>query len=123
MKRDPTGDTNVRMPRTPARYSVITPHAAAYVFRISDARLRRLALDGRLRTRTLAGSGWKPCRVYDVDELSSRWEADTDRLRLLLKVEIFQVLRTGGAVWQVYMPRPAVVDGDGELAVTMEDDE
>ena len=107
------------MAQKPRRIVVITPHAAAYVFRVSDARLRRLALDGKLRTRTLSGSGWKPTRVYSFDDCAKRWLLDLDRLGLLVKLELTQI-GDGAATWQVYMARPAIVDRDGDLATTME---
>ena len=104
------GVTSDRMPRTPETHAVLTPAAAAYVFGISDARLRRLALDGRLRTRTLTGTGWKPSRVYFLDDLRARWAEVPDRLDLLLKVSLLEIGRETGTLWEVYMPRPRVVD-------------
>ena len=109
------------MAREPETFRVLTPAAASYVFGVSDARLRRLALDGALPFRTLAGTGWQPCRVFRFEDCAARWEPDLDRLGLLLKVSLLQLGRGGAMRWEVYMPRPHVVDGDGELASGMED--
>ena len=104
----------------PTAYKIVSPEAAAYIWRISDARLRRLALDGKLKHVSVTGWG-KASRAYSFEACRERWgEPDADRLCLLSRFDLFQVTGEGGAVWELYVKRPAVVDSDGKLAVSME---
>ena len=52
---------------------IITPEAAAYLFGVADAWLRRLALDGRLPFLTVKTSGRKPSRAYSFAACVERW--------------------------------------------------
>ena len=109
------------MPRQPDRYTLIVPSAAAWLFRRSDARLRRLALDGELPTRTVKWAS-KPARAYLYTSLVERWgKPHPDRLGALLRLESFQVTSEGGAVWEILVLRPVVLDDAGDLAISMED--
>ena len=111
------------MTKTPETFRIITPHAASWLWRRSDARLRRLALDSKLPHRTLKGWGRKPSRVFSFDACVERWgEPDPDRLCLLLTVTMFQVTSKGSATWELITARPHVVGDDGVLAVDMFDD-
>ena len=110
------------MARTPKRFCLVTPSAAAYLWRISDARLRRLALDGKLPYRTLRNWGGKPSRAYDFDTCRERWgEPDADRLDLLLRLTSYQLGREDAVIWEILAPRPVVLDESGDLAFSMED--
>ena len=100
-------------------FKIVAPEAATYLWKISDARLRRLALDKKLPHVTVKGWGRKPCRAYSFDACAERWgEPDPDRLCLLATFHILQVTGAGGAVWELYVPRPTVLV-DGDLAVSM----
>ena len=101
---------------------LVTPRAAAYLWRRTEARMRRLRLDGKLQTRRVEGWGSKPFLAYSFESCRARWgEPDANRLALLLKVEVLQIAGDGGAVWELIAPRPIVVDDAGNLAVTLED--
>ena len=85
--------------------------------------MRRLALDGVLPFRTLHGWGRKASRAYLFDACRDRWgEPDADRLGMLLSIPTLQVTSAGSVIWEVMVTRPVVQDGDGEMAVTMEDE-
>lgn len=108
------------MLKTPPIIRVVSPEAAAYLWRISDARLRRLALDGKLAHATIKGWGRKPCRCFAFDACVERWGSpDPDRLSLLLCLSLLQVTSEGAAVWELYVPRPRIAVGDDDLAVSM----
>ena len=84
--------------------------------------MRRLRLDGKLKTRRVEGWG-KPFLAYSFEDCRARWgEPDAIRLALLLKIELLQIAGEGGAVWELIAPRPLVLDDGGNLAVDMEDD-
>ena len=107
--------------KTPPIVKVATPAAASYLWRISDSRLRRLALDGNLPFRIVTGWGRKPSRAYSYDACVERWGApDPDRLSLLLKIELVQITGDGAATWELLVTRPVVLDQAGDLATTME---
>ena len=109
------------MARSLQTIRVCTPAAASYLWRISDARLRRLALDGALPFRTVKGWGRKACRVYDFEACRARWgEPDPDALDLLLRLELIQIANRGGVRFELFTPRPVVVDHNGDLATSME---
>lgn len=73
--------------------------------------------------RTLRGWGRRPCRVYSFDACIERWgEPDPDRLCLLLRIVLPVHARANDAAcWELFTPRPLVVDEHGDLAVTMEE--
>ena len=105
------------MPRKANTAKVITPVAASWIWKISDARLRRLAIDGKLPYRTLRGWG-KPTRVYFFDACVSRWGApDEDRLSLLMTLTSYQIRSHGATIWEILTVRPHVLDNNDELAI------
>ena len=109
------------MTRTPTRATLITPIAASWIWKISDARLRRLAIDGKLPHRTLRGWG-KPARVYFFDACVSRWGApDDERLSMLMKLTSYQMRTPGATIWEILTVRPKVLDDDGDLAIQLEE--
>ena len=109
------------MTRVPTTAKVITPIAASWIWKISDARLRRLAIDGQLPHRTLHGWG-KPTRVYFFDACVSRWGApDDDRLSLLMTLTAYQMRSPGSTIWEILTVRPKVLDDDGDLAIQLEE--
>ena len=111
------------MPRKANTVQVITPVAASWIWKISDARLRRLAIDGKLPYRTLVNWGGKPSRVYFFDACVSRWGApDGDRLSMLLGMTAYQVRGSEGAtIWEILTVVPSVLDHDGDLAIHLEE--
>ena len=109
------------MTRTPTRVTLITPVAASWIWQISDARLRRLAIDGKLPHRTLRGWG-KPTRVYFFDACVERWGApDDERLSMLMTVTAYQIRSPGATLWEIMTVRPTVLDDDGDLAIHLEE--
>ena len=107
--------------KKPPILKAATPAAASYLWRISDSRLRRLALDGKLPYRIVTGWGRKPSRAYSFDACVKRWgQPDPDRLCLLLKIELVQITGDGGTIWELLVTRPVVLDQAGDLATTME---
>ena len=100
----------------PARTTIILPSAAAWLWRISDARLRRLAIDGALPYRRVArwGAG-RPARAYLFEACVARWgEPDPDKLAGLVRIEINQLSSAGPALWELLALRPLVERGDGK---------
>ena len=98
----------------PPRVRLITPSAASYVWRISDARMRKLALDGDLAFRMLRWNG-KPCRAYDFDACVARWgRPDPHRITLLMTSESFQITGPTPVVYEILAPRPVVLDQENE---------
>ena len=89
------------------RVSLILPNAAAWVFGVSEARMRRLALDGVLPYRTVRGIG-RPCRGYLLDALHERWEADPDRLGMLHIFDTLHVRSRGAVNCEIYAAPPRV---------------
>ena len=107
--------------KTPPTFPIVTPQAAAYLFGVSDARLGRLALDGRIPYLMVRSSGRKPCRSYSLAACAERWgEPDPDRLSLMLRLPLLQITGAGGAVFDLIMPRPVIETADGDLAISME---
>ena len=103
--------------KAPKTIRIITPAAACYLWQRSDGLLRRLALDGKLAYRTIHGLGPKPMRGYLFDACVERWgEPDQDRLGFLVTVTSYQVGKDVGAVWEILMRRPHVLDEGGDLA-------
>ena len=99
---------------------IVTPEAASFMWRISDARLRQLALEGKLEHVTVKGWGRKPCRAYSFEACRKRWgDPDPDRQSLLLCLSLFQLTGRGAATWELYLPRPRIAVGDDDLAVSM----
>ena len=110
------------MTRPVETYSLILPHAAAWLFGISETRCRKLALDGKIPWRTVRGSGRRPTRGYLFDALVARWgEPDAERLALLVETTSYQMTSEGAALWHVLSAAPYVEDSTGELAVDMKD--
>ena len=106
------------MATIPPVAQIITPSAAAWLWPVSDARLRRLALDGDLPFVTIRGWGRKPSRAYSFAHCVGRWgDPPADRLALLLRLQLTQITGSGGRTWEVMVIRPSVLTGDGELAV------
>ena len=107
--------------KKPPILKAATPAAASYLWRISDSRLRRLALDGKLPYRIVTGWGRKPSRAYDYASCCKRWgQPDPDRLCLLMTIELLQITGDGAAAWELLVPRPVITDQAGDLATTME---
>ena len=103
---------------------IITPAAAAWVWRCGDAKLRHLALAGKLPFRFVKLPGRARWRAYSVASLIEiLGEPDPDRLGLLLRVDLLQVAGGSGAHWILFMPRPSVETEDGNLAVDLESSE
>ena len=112
------------MPRQAPIVKIVSPAAAAFLWQISDARLRRLALDGAMPYRRIRGWGRKGSRAYLFDACCDRWGSpDPDRLALLQTVSLLQVSGKGGVIWELTTPMPVVLDQDGDLATTFEKDE
>ena len=110
------------MPRKANTVQVITPVAASWIWKISDARLRRLAIDGKLPYRTLRHWGGKPTRVYFFDACVSRWGApDDERLSMLMTLTAYQVRSVGATIWEILTVLPTVIDDDGDLAIQLEE--
>ena len=97
---------------------LVTPNVASRLFGISDARLRRLALDGKLPYRIAHGLGGRPCRAYPWAWLVERYGApDPDTVRLLtVAIECLQI-GEGVAVWELLIAHPSIRTVDGGLAV------
>ena len=107
--------------KNPPILKAATPAAASWLWRISDSRLRRLALDGNLPYRIVTGWGRKPSRAYSFDACARRWgQPDPDRLCLLMTIELLQITGAGAATWELLVTRPVVLDQAGDLATTME---
>ena len=108
------------MVKRPPPVRIVSPAAAAFLWGRSEARMRRLRLDGALPTRRVEGWGGKPFLAYSYEACCARWgEPDPDRLAALLNVQVLQITSAGSAVWEVIAPRPVVVDENGELAVNI----
>lgn len=96
------------MSRQAPTIRLVTPAAAAYLWRISEARMRRLRLDGELRTRTVRW-GSKPFHAYEFESLRERWgEPDADRLDLSLTVKWTDA--TAAVTWELIAVLPRVED-------------
>ena len=113
------------MGRRPNNHKLVLPPAATYLWRVSDARMRQLAIDGVLGFRLVEGFGRRPTRAYLWSDLVKRWgQPDADRLDLLLKIDVLQIgelcagSQPGTAVWTIYFPRPVVIDEAGNLATS-----
>ena len=105
----------------PRHITIVTPQAASWLWQISDARMRRLALDGKLAYRIVHGLGSKRSRAYDFAACVERWgEPDPDRLEGLLRISSLQVTAKGGAVFELLTPRPVVLDHAGDLSTDLE---
>ena len=109
--------------RQPYTCTIITADAAAWLWRKSPARLRQLALKGKLPHQWTVLHGHR-IRAFAIEPLAARWGApDPDRLGLLLCHEDQNMTGRGRAIWTLYMMRPPILTADGDLAVTMEGDE
>ncbi len=90
---------------------LVTPAAAAWLWGISTARMRRLRLDGKLRTRTVRWGG-KPFQAYEFESLRERWgDPDPDRLDMTVKVEWGDLTvprDVGGVKWVLHEVLPHV---------------
>ena len=100
------------------RKAIITPKAAAYLFGVSDARMRDLAGSKRLDFRLLSGLSPRPMRAYLLEACIERWgEPDRDRLALLRESRIVQITSGGGIEWILYSPVLYVENAAGDLAI------
>ena len=107
--------------RRPPIIQIVTPAAAAYLFGVSDTRLRRLALDGRIPYLIVRTTGRKPTRAYSFAACVERWgDPDPDRLTLLLRLSLTQLSDGGAATFDLITTRPWVENADGGLATSME---
>ena len=96
------------MSRQAPNIQLVTPAAAAYLWRISEARMRQLRLDGELKTRVVRW-GNKPFHAYTVESCRARWgDPDSDRLDLTLTVEWIDA--TAAVTWELIAVLPRVED-------------
>ena len=94
------------------------PQAAAWLFRVSATRMRKLAIDGKLPFVRVHGIHPQPTRAYPMDALAARWgEPDPDRLAHLVALSLPQITPEGATVWQLHTVRPTVVGEDDELKI------
>ena len=97
---------------------LVAPNVASRLFGVSDARLRRLALDGEAPHRVAHGLGGKPCRAFSWGWLVDRYgEPDPDAVRILtVAIECLEIGATV-AVWELLIAHPSIRTVDGGLAV------
>ncbi len=105
----------------PTYIRVITPAAAAYLWRKSPVTLHNL--DAGFAGVWLKESGRKPCRLFSFKTLCERWgEPDDNRLAMLEIRELpMHITSDGGTVWELVSPRPMVVDQDGNMALELKE--
>ena len=94
------------------------PSAAAWCWRITADRMRRLALDGRLEFRVVRGVVPQASRAYTFDALVARWgDPDPDRFSMLHCFEVLHL--TGpdpnvGVMYEIHAMTPSVDYHEGD---------
>ena len=109
------------MAKKPPRIDVITGAAASWVFGVSLAELRRVAIAGAVPVRRVKHLGPRTCNAYDLTACRQRWPADPERLSMLARAELLQIDSRRSAIWNLYSIRPSVTDDDGNLATEFEE--
>ena len=108
----------------PKKYTIVTPAAASWLWQISDARMRRLAIDGKLRFRIVRNIGPKPTRCYDFDALVERWgdPPDPDRIETIQRLTAYNLGKKRSTIWTILTLRVHVEDHVGELAFDFDEE-
>ena len=108
----------------PKEFTIVTPAAASRLWQISDARMRRLAIDGKLPFRIVTNIGPKPTRCYDYDSLVERWgyPPDPDRMVNCQRLTAYNIGEKRGTIWTILTLRAHVYDQEGKLAFDFDKD-